>query len=185
MNARRLLIAVLLAGSLLPSPASAKAVRGPRAREYDVKAAFLFHFTEFVSWPVSAFAGPDSALTIGVFGSDPFGTALDEVVAGEVRGGRPLRVVRCASIEDASSCRILFVAADAGDRLPRLLAALRGRPVLTVGESPGFASRGGMIEFAVVGGRIRLRIDPASAQVAGLVISSQLLRQAELVEGAR
>ena len=43
--------------------------------EYDVKAVFLFNFSQFVDWPTPALADPQAPLVIGVLGNDPFGIA--------------------------------------------------------------------------------------------------------------
>src|SRR5689334_16419660 len=77
--------------------------------EYQLKAVFLFNFTQFVEWPPQAFADANSPLVIGVLGDDPFGAYLDETVRGETVNGRPLTVQRYASVEEASKCHVLFI----------------------------------------------------------------------------
>ena len=66
----------------------------PPAAEYQVKAAYLFNFGQFVEWPPQAYDSPSAPFVIGVVGEDPFGKTLDEVVAGESLGGHPLVVRR-------------------------------------------------------------------------------------------
>ncbi len=78
-------------------------------REYDLKAAFLFNFAQFVEWPASAFVSADEPFTIGVLGEDPFGAALDDVIRNERVNGRPLVVRRCRSVDDSKGCQILFI----------------------------------------------------------------------------
>ncbi len=56
------------------------------------------------------------------------------------------------------------------------------RPVLTIGESDGFAQRGGIINFSWEGRRIHLQINREAADRSGLKISSHVLKLAELVE---
>ena len=51
--------------------------------EYQVKAVFLFNFAHFVSWPADTFRRPDAPFVIGILGTDPFGSTLDDVVRGE------------------------------------------------------------------------------------------------------
>ena len=53
---------------------------------------------------------------------------------------------------------------------------------LTVGESTGFASRGGVIGFFRDGTRIRFEINRTAAREVGVRISSRLLRLAKLTE---
>jgi len=77
----------------------------------------------------------------------------------------------------------IFVAAAEQRRLPALLSALRQRPVLLVGDGPGFAEQGAAINLVVDGQRIRLEINPEAAQRRGLRISSRVLRLARIVQG--
>lgn len=62
-----------------------------------------------------------------------------------------------------------------------MLNSVSGRKVLTVGEFEGFAKRGGMINFIIVDNRIAFEINIDAARRAGLSISSQLLKLAEIV----
>lgn len=153
------------------------------AREYDLKAAFLYNFAHFVDWPAEALGDPPATFVIGVLGDNPFGTSLDEVVANESVRGHPMAVRHLASAAEATGCQIVFVCRSEAERARPLLDALAGHPVLTVADLEHFAARGGMIEFVMSGGRLRLEINPQAARAARLVISSKLLRQADLVSG--
>ena len=174
-----LIVTALLA--LVAMPARAQAPPAPS--EYQVKAVFLFNFSQFVDWPAASFADGRSPLVIGVFGQDPFGGMLDEIVRGETVNGRPLAVRRYESIEQIDDdCHILFVDRSQEEQLDAVLDALKGRSVLTVGDFDGFARGGGIIRFVTVGNKIRLRVNLAAAQEAKLTISSKLLRPAQIVE---
>lgn len=171
--------AALLALALAVGPVTAAAP----PTEYQVKAVFLFNFTQFVHWPESAFASPTSPLVIAVLGDDPFGAALDEVVAGETVNGRPLVVRRYRTVEEIEDCHILFISQPTRSLLPMLLQRLRERSVLTVSDSREFARAGGVIEFVTVASKIRLQINLKAADVANLTISSKLLKPATIVTG--
>jgi hypothetical protein len=167
----------------LPAVPGAAAARAPTlTREYDLKAAFLFNFARFVEWPADAFATDATPITIGILGDDPFGRSLDEIVANEAVGSRKLIVRRYASVEDVEACHILFVSASQAGRLEQIVARLGKRSILTVGDTAGFASRAGMIGFEMARSRLKLRINLSAARAARLTISSQLLRQATIVE---
>ena len=153
----------------------------PAPTEYQLKAVFLFNFAQFVEWPTNSFADAKSPIVIGVLGDDPFGNYLDALVRGEQVNHRPLVIKRYARVEDIKSCQILFISASERDRLDSNLEKLRGRSILTVGDTEGFVSRGGMIRFAVEKNKIRLRINLDSARAANLVLSSKLLRTADKV----
>lgn len=163
--------------------ASAPALAAPT--EYDVKAAFLFNFSQFVDWPEPAFADARAPLVIGVLGSDPFGGGLDEIVRGESVNGRPLVVRRYQRVADVDTCHILFIDRSEQERLGDILASLRGRSILTVGDFDGFARAGGVVRFVTAGNKIRLHVNLDAARAANLTISSKLLRPAIIVAGGQ
>ncbi len=174
---RRLL--AYLALSIMVSTRCA-ALAGP-ASEYQVKAVFLFNFSQFVSWPSGAFPTAASPIVIGVLGDDPFGGQLDAVVAGERVGGRPLLVRRYRDVSQIGNCQILFIDRSETAKLHDIVSALHGRSILTVSDIDGAAGSGVMIDLVLEGDHIRMRINAAAARASGLVLSSQLLRPAQIV----
>jgi hypothetical protein len=153
----------------------------PPAAEHHIKAVYLFNFGQFVEWPGQAFESADAPLVIGVLGDDPVGDTLEAVVRGESLQGRPLEVRRFASPGGIGPCHILFVGRGESSRLDATLAAIRGRSVLSVTDIDGAEHRGAVIVLFNESNRIRMRINVAAAKAANLVISSKLLRPAEIV----
>lgn len=149
--------------------------------EYQLKAVFLFNFTQFVEWPPQAFAEANSPLVIGVLGNDPFGSYLDETVRGETVNGRPLAVQRYNSPEEIKNCHVLFISRSETARLPQILTSLKGKSILTVSDADSFNREGGIIRLATIANKIRLRIALETAKAANLTISSKLLRPADIV----
>lgn len=156
---------------------------GKLTREYDLKAAFLFNFAQFVEWPPEAFPEAGTPFVIGVLGEDPFGRSLDEIVANEAVRNRKIVVRRYRNVQEISTCHILYIGGSEASSLSRILPQLDGRHILTVGETDLFTTYNGVIQFLVVESRLRLRINVEAARMAKLSISSQLLRQAEIVGG--
>ncbi len=149
--------------------------------EYEVKAVFLFNFAQFVKWPDSVFAKNNSPLIIGILGKDPFGNYLDQTVKGEKIKGHPLLVKRYQDENEIGPCQILFINPPSEDQLKQILDLLKGRNILTVGDSPSFAQAGGIIRFLTVNDKIRFQINLTAAREAELNISSKLLRVAEVI----
>jgi hypothetical protein len=149
--------------------------------EFQVKAVFLFNFAQFVEWPAGAFENEQSPLVIGVLGSDPFGSFLDDVIQGESVNGRVLTVKRYRKIEDVEHCQVLFVSGSEGSHAAKIARTLRGRPILTVCDWEGLARQGAIIRFLAEDDHVRLQINLDAAKAAGLTISSKLLRSAEIV----
>jgi len=151
--------------------------------EYEVKAVFLFNFAQFVEWPAAAFADARSPFVIGVLGKDPFGPQLDTVVRGETVGHRSLVIERYRDVGELHNCNILFIARTELAQLPHILEVLKGRSVLTVTDAEYGDPAGVMIQLVNRSNRIKLRIDVGAARAGSLVISSKLLRPAEIVGG--
>jgi hypothetical protein len=172
---------VAFAALLLTCP---PAIPAPPAAEHQVKAVYLFNFAQFVEWPRQAFESPDSPFVIGILGKDPVGGTLEQVVRGESLNGRRFEVRYFAGPRELGPCHVLFIGRDMASGLGQALAALRGRSVLTVTDIEGAEKRGAIIVLYSDNNRIRMRINLAAAKAHQLVISSKLLRPAEIVGGS-
>jgi hypothetical protein len=150
------------------------------SQEYQVKALFLFNFTQFVDWPAAAFTDSDTPLVIGILGQDPFGAYLDDLIAGEKVNGHPLIVRRFASAHESKACQVLFINLPSRDAIREAISDLNDQSILTVSDASDFTRLGGMIQFFIKENKIRLRIRLEPATAADLVISSKLLRLAEI-----
>jgi len=155
---------------------------GKGVGEYQVKAAFIYNFTQFTDWPASTFSATNAPIVIGIVGEDPFGNIMDEVVRGEVVRGHPLVIKRLRADEDFRSCHVLFISRSEKDRLPALLSQLKDSPVLTVSDITEFAQEGGMVNLVLANNTVKLEINQAKAEEAGLQISAKLLRLARIVK---
>lgn len=157
------------------------AVADTPAREFELKAVFLYHFAQFTDWPANAFPQTNSPIVIGILGEDPFGRVLDETIKGERINGHGFVIKRSARLEDVKDCHLLFISQSENSRLPQIMADLKERSILTVGESERFAQTGGMIRLLTANNKIRLRINTVATKRAQLTLSSKLLRLAEIV----
>jgi len=173
--------ALLLLSALLFSSTPGWSAETGNYKEYQIKAAFLYNFTQFIEWPTNAFPEASTPLKIGILGTDPFGKTLDDLVRDEKVSGHPLAVVRYRHVEDIKDCHILFVSQSEASRIDDILHALKDRPILTVGESENFARNGGMIRFLTEKNKTRLRINATAAKDANLILSAKLLKLAEIV----
>jgi hypothetical protein len=177
----RTFLATAALNLVLIGPLGISFAAAPQSSEYELKAAFLFNFTQFVEWPASAFPSTDSVFTIAIVGHDPFGASLDAAVAGGLVQNRRIVVRHCKAIGEAQDCQMIFLGRIVGKDWERTRGALEHRGALTVGETPGFADHSGMIAFQPNERRLRLRINVGAARAAGLIISSKLLRLADVV----
>jgi YfiR/HmsC-like len=171
------LVAVVFAGMLLAFQSNAQAMD-----EYAVKAAFLYNFAKFVDWPPEVFKTPKDPIVVCVLGRNPFGSSLEDVIRGKSIEGRAFVFRQVADVDQANACQILFIAAAEGKHFRSLYGISKPTGILTVGESEGFATGGGIVNLKLDAGRVRFEINVDAAEHAQLHISSKLLSLAQIVK---
>lgn len=143
--------------------------------EYQLKAAFLYNFARFVTWPTNAPVDTATPVTIGILGTDPFGSLLRDTVQGKTVNGRKIVVTQLARDEKPTGCQILFISRSERDRIPAILDSVKGQSILTVSEVDQFAQGGGMINLIVVAQSVRFEINLQAIERVGLQVSSKLV----------
>jgi YfiR/HmsC-like len=151
--------------------------------EYQLKAVFLFNFAKFIDWPQTSFASPEAPFAVCVFGKDPFGSVLDDVLLNKTIAARPVVLRRLRDKADARRCQMLFICSSEYEYLQGILDSLHGANTLIVGESDGFAASGGIIELTLEQNHVRFTINIDAAERADLRLSSKLLALAKIVHG--
>lgn len=157
----------------------------PSASEHAIKAAFIYNFTKFVSWPATSFSAPSVPFKICVADDAGISAILRDTIRGKQVAGRAVAVVSVRDAMEASACQILFITHLNNDERNRLLAAVKGKPVLTIGEERGFSGRGGIINFFTANDRVQFEINVNAARQSELEISSRLLSLARIVKGVQ
>ena len=148
--------------------------------EYQLKAVFLFNFTQFVDWPPTAFDTDQSPLVVGILGENPFGSYLEETVSGEKVNKHAVVVRYYRNAEDAKDCHLLFINLPETKQRKQAIEALKGKNILTVSDASGFSNEGGMIRFFTRNNKISLQINLEASKASELVFSSKLLRLAAI-----
>lgn len=168
-------VAAALIGTTGGAPVSAYAGVG----EAEVAAAYVYKFSKFVKWPARTISNTDD-LRLCIYGRTASSRAL-EALSGKSAQGLGVRVVRRDRGDSLDGCHVVYVGDSETRYLSPLLRSLAGSPTLTVSEIPGFIAAGGMIGLVKRDNRLRFEINAASADSAGLTISSQLLKLATRV----
>jgi hypothetical protein len=144
--------------------------------EYNVKAAFLYSFGRYVEWPKDAFAERSGAFVIGVCGEDAFGQVLDRIAQSKTIQGRRIIIQKMATIEELQPCHILFVSRSIPTpQQTTIINKMRDNATLLVGEVPGFAERGGGVNFFLEGGTVRFEINVEAIRQEKLLLDAKLL----------
>jgi hypothetical protein len=149
--------------------------------EYPVKLAFLYNFTKFVEWPSDSFRGPEAPLVICIVGNDPFSSSIEGELRSRNVGSHPIDVRTLRASDILSVCHMVFVPVTAEDQAAKVIRVLKGSSTLTVGETKGFAARGGMIDLMAEGNKLHFEVNLLAAERAGLKISAKMLALAKIV----
>jgi hypothetical protein len=146
-----------------------------------VKAAFLYRFASYVEWPPQVLPRAESPLVIGVIGADALGDELAQVVADRTVAGRPVTVRKLRRGEALTGVHVLFIGRSDAHRSADVLAAAKGKAVLTVTESEDAFALGSVINFVLLDDKVRFDVALRPAEMENLKISARLLSVARKV----
>jgi len=148
----------------------------------DIQAAFLIKFCSYVTWPEGSFSNPEDPVIVGILGRDPFGSKVDNIARSFKADGRNVEIRRFKYSASLGPAHILFISSSEAAQMSQITSELSGDPVLLVSNIPNFLEYSGMVNFLIVGKKIRFNISRTNSQKAGLTISSKLLRVAHEVK---
>lgn len=171
-------ISALLLGCLLATHACVAA----EVSEYELKAAYLYNFALFTTWPADRLADTSAAMTFCVLGQTPLASALTGLQARKIRD-RHIVVKQVVSPEEGRHCHVLFIGAGEYEKLPQVMEAVRDSGTLTVTDVlvPSISSSETAISMMIENGRLVFDVNLPSAQRARLTLSSKLLKLARSV----
>jgi hypothetical protein len=178
LSGRPARVAGLLA-TLLAAAAPSRALASEL--EYQIKAEFMERFTRFIDWPEVSFPAPDAPFVFCTVGEASLGGPLERMAKERKAKGRPIVVRRMTSPSQPEGCHLLFIAQSEQESLREILSHVVGKPILTVGDTSGFASAGVMINFFAERDFVRFEINMSAAREAGLKVSSKLLKLGRIV----
>ena len=144
--------------------------------EFRVKAAFVYNFIAFTEWPDTV----GTTLSLCMYGQSPLNEEIDLLQGRRVKE-RQIITRKEVGIEDLKNCQIVFIPNAAINNLPDILNTLSNEPILTIADIKDASSQGIAISMSAVKNKIRFEANLKAAQLAGLDISSKLLRLATKV----
>lgn len=168
-----LAICVLAIGIVYPAYAADK--------EQQVKAAFLYNFTKFTSWPSPIDLPSMASINICVLGTNTLDDAIEIIEKGSTA---TLKIsARQISLPPTrpGECHVVFVSQSMAGNISNVLAQMANSQSLTVSDVDGFVDKGGMVGFVKLGNKIRLYINKGAVDAASLKLDGQLLEIADKV----
>lgn len=152
-------------------------------KEEEIKAAYIERFTRFIEWPYESIESSEKEeFVISIIGSSPVGKILQNRSESIKIKGLPLRVRENIGIQDFENSDILFISSDMKNRVSSIISKSEDLPILTIGDTPGFAEAGIMINFYKRQDRILFEMNLTSSAFSGIKIGSRLSNLARIVE---
>ncbi len=148
--------------------------------EYQVKAAFIYNFLQFIDWPVKPNRNLGPFVNLCILGENPFGTTF-EAYQGEMIRTRKLFIKQSQSLYDLKECQVVFISHSEKGRAPQIIKQANDLGILTIGDSERLAHQGVMINFYMDKDKVRFEINIEAARKAGFTISSHLLKLARII----
>ena len=147
-----------------------------------LKAAYLFNFAKFTSWPRV------DDLDISVQFCVSKDSLSDEVFDGwgmkQVQK-RPVRVTFFEAVDEyqLTTCSIIFVGEEqTREDLSTIFDLAEKSSILVVSDRPGFSAQGGHIELYLADRKLRFKVNLNAITDADLSLGAGLLRLAEIVD---
>lgn len=147
------------------------------ASEYDLKAAYLYHFLQFTDWPEPMLQASES-LQVCIDPNNPLLRALMTIENKKVHG-KPI-VVKVERASNRERCQVAIVSRNDITLIGNSIAKnnLMQAHTLTISDDSSVSLDDTIIRMWIDNGRILFSINNTRARECGLEISSKLLRLA-------
>ena len=116
--------------------------RAQSITEFEVKAALIYNFAQFVNWPDRVFSGPNDPFLICVLSEKASSRVMEKTFEGKSVRGRQIRIEQSDNLQELKKCQILFVSMAMKDRMSEIMDAIGSAAVLTIGDMENFAQSG-------------------------------------------
>lgn len=149
---------------------------------YKEKALQLEKLSRFFQWPEkSGLKNSAAYFNIGVLGKNPFGTHLNDIYRRKRLKNRRVRIREISQVREIAGTHLLFIAASEKNNISQILNYTEDKPILTVGDTGGFARKGVHINFYYEGVKLRVEINRSALRKSGLTIAEDLLKNSRLI----
>jgi hypothetical protein len=176
---RRVLRCLLLVAAMLLMAPDVPA-QPSAARDYEVKAGFLVKFTQYTTWPSNTFNSSNAPVVIGVLGGEALFKQLEQEAKGVV-GSRAVEVRQLNTLEEGARCQVVFIGEAESRNEAEWFAALKGKSILTVGESERTIENGAVMRFVIKNKNVRFEANLSTAAENRLELHERMLAVASKV----
>lgn len=151
----------------------------PQNPEYNLKAAFLYRFMEYIEWDGQEQSGD---LQIVVLGDSEIVRPLIEITRDKRINNRRVRVRQFYTPSDINKTDIIFVSKRYKFSVEAVMARVAEQQTLVISESTESFEQGTHINFMIHDNKLKFAVNLRNASRSGIRISSQLLQHAVIIK---
>ena len=146
-----------------------------------LKASFIRKFAEFTNWPKEI--DTTDTFVICVIGKTSLTKVFKKVYKNFNIKGKNVEIINVTSIDQIKSPQILYISESKKHQLPEILSKIKGKPILTISSSTGFAKKGVHINFYITkNGTLHFEINHQKTKESNLRINLMLLEIAKIID---
>ena len=169
-------VSTLIVSLVLIPPVHAKTFNEP-----DIKAAFLYYFLHFISWPENDLGNKTKPYKLCTLGESSVTRSLELILASPKAVNIAVEVHVISKAAQATECNYVYIGPLSNEYAAPVIALTRKNSILTVSDNDGFAKLGGMIEMKRKAKKVTVTINLEALTADGLKASSKLLNLADIV----
>ncbi len=153
--------------------------------EYTMKAVSFEKFAFFTEWPaISRVSDTSLPFIVTVLGDNSFDRILDQIYKEKKIKNKKVQINYISSINEIGDCHLLFISGSEEKFLARILEYTESKPILTIGDTKGYAKKRVIVNLFLSGDNIRFEINETALHRSGLYMSSHLLNFAKIINPA-
>ena len=155
--------------------ASLKADDGLPIASSALRAAYVINIAKLTNFKEKANQQISGRFRLCVLGTDQLlVTSLKQKKDASIHG-KPVEVLNFFDTRYLSQCNAVVIAPSERDYLHQIQPLLKGKPIPTISEIPGFVESGGMYELYIDEDRLSFKVNIACIEQSQLITDSRLL----------
>ncbi|MCK5055278.1 MAG: YfiR family protein [Candidatus Aminicenantes bacterium] len=144
--------------------------------ESKLKSIFIYQIGKFTRWPQQT-TDPDTPFVISIIGKTSPGSEID-IPGDKTIDNREILIRKISKLQEVPGSDVLFVTNSEAYRLETILDHIGNIPVLTFGDTEGFAERGVIVNFCIENNKLRFEINLEAVKKASLHLEFRLVKLA-------
>lgn len=141
------------------------------AKTIELQSLFIYNFTKHIQWQQ---VKSIDVFTIGVYNNNQVAGILNKRMGQKSAWGKPIKIVKVSSAEEAAKCQILFLPESNKQKVEAFAAGLSLSNTLVISDYE-MIEKGTQICFFERNNKLNFYISKASLEENGLKVSNQLL----------